>query len=631
MWVVCVNELSEGEAFIMLKTHYPRQKMIKNENMYHVISFLVLCVMYIGVQLNWYVAAGRDDTYITLWSAFGVSQGYGFVNYNLQPVEISSSLLHVLILALFALLSVDNIFVINKMIGIGFGLLTVGMLYYSSEIFFPQIKHHKQASLLVILLLIFSPVWMYWTAGGLENAIVCVVLLWLLRSLLQSWVQGSVNWVSIGISASLLILARSEGFIYLSMIVLLGILWWWYARGRSKSLLLAMILPVVVFGGVMLWRWYSFGMFFSTPTYAKVQVSHTTWDLIYQGLQYTQSFYTEVVFHAGIWPMLIAACSGAIAAMVTKKQQLFGIPGQYSFIACIVLINHLFIIMVGGDWMDLNRFVQPVIPLMGIVVVGGIYSALYWIRDQKLNRDARVVTVGYSVVLISMGVFVWRGMNMFFQWISWSEMHWSLYFVIACGVGVAVCASVLLRHEMQSWLYYGMGLIIVCVIVIPTEYQFIVNTRNICGDIIDMNALFTTDMHSIEAYLHTKNCAQRRDYKFVKGFMTPQFQNFAETHGNYVGLLSRQAGFVPYYIKRTYPSITLYFIDEIGLTDPYVANLIQKYGKGYQQSSEWAQYLTVKKINMRYFLSDEPVHPAYLQGDWHTIYKTSSANIQIQK
>ena len=114
MWVVCVNELSEGEAFIMLKTHYPRQKMIKNENMYHVISFLVLCVMYIGVQLNWYVAAGRDDTYITLWSAFGVSQGYGFVNYNLQPVEISSSLLHVLILALFALLSVDNIFVINK-------------------------------------------------------------------------------------------------------------------------------------------------------------------------------------------------------------------------------------------------------------------------------------------------------------------------------------------------------------------------------------------------------------------------------------------------------------------------------------------------------------------------------------
>ena len=200
----------------MIKTRYPWQQIIKNENVYQIISFVVLCFMYIGLQLNWYLAAGRDDTYITLWSAFGVSQGHGFVNSNLQPAEISSSLLHVLILSLFALVQPDNLFVINKIIGIGFGLLTIGMLYHSSAIFFPQIKHHKHAALSVIVLLIFSPVWMYWTAGGLENAIVCFVILWLLRSLLQSWVQGSVRWVSMAISASLLILARSEGFIYLS-------------------------------------------------------------------------------------------------------------------------------------------------------------------------------------------------------------------------------------------------------------------------------------------------------------------------------------------------------------------------------------------------------------------------------
>jgi len=95
----------------MIKTRYPWQQIIKNENVYQIISFVVLCVMYIGVQLNWYLAAGRDDTYITLWSAFGVSQGHGFVNYNLQPAEISSSLLHVLILSLFALVQPDNLFV----------------------------------------------------------------------------------------------------------------------------------------------------------------------------------------------------------------------------------------------------------------------------------------------------------------------------------------------------------------------------------------------------------------------------------------------------------------------------------------------------------------------------------------
>jgi hypothetical protein len=614
----------------MVKTSYPWQQIIKNEHVYHVISFLVLCAMYIGVQLNWYVAAGRDDVYITLWSAFGVSQGHGFVNYNFQPAEISSSLLHVLMLSLFALLSVDDIFVINKMIGIGCGLLTIGMLYYSSEIFFPQIKHHKQAALLVILLLIFSPVWMYWTAGGLENAIVCVILLWFVRSLLQSWAHEVVDWVSIGTSASLLILVRSEGFIYLSMIGLLGVLWW-YVRGMPKSILWAILLPVVVFGVVSLWRWYSFGVFFPNPTYAKVHVPHSAWALIYQGIQYTRSFYTLVVFHAGIWPMLIGACCVAICAMATKKKYLFGIPGQYSFIAFIVLINHLFIIMVGGDWMELNRFVQPVIPLMGIVVVGGIYYALYWIRAHKFARDALIVTVGYSVVLISMGVFVWRGMNMFFRWTSWSEVHWSIYLVIACGCVVAGCASVLLRHKTQSWRYFGMVLLMVGVVVIPTEHRFMTKTRNICGNIVDMNQLFTTDISSIETYLHTQNCAQRRDYKFVAGFMTPQFQLFADTHDNYVGLLSRQAGFVPYYIKRTYPSIRFYFIDEIGLTDPYVATLIQKYGGAYQFSHEWADYITSNNINMRYFLADEPPLPAYVHGEWQTIYSASGANIQIQK
>lgn len=614
----------------MIKTEYPWQHISKNENVYHVISLLLWCVMYIGLQLNWYLAAGRDDTYITLWSAFGVAQGHGFVNYNLQPAEISSSFLHVVILSLVAQLHADNIFVINKIIGIGFGLLTIAMLYHSSAVFFPYIKHHKHAALSVIVLLIFSPVWMYWTAGGLENAIVCFVMLWLLRSLLQSWLQERVHWVSLAISASLLILARSEGFVYLSLIGLFGILRWWHARGTPKSIVLAILVPLVVFGGVTFWRWYRFGMFFPTPTYAKVQASHTSWDLIYQGFQYTRSFYTLVVFHAGIWPMLIWACSVAICAISTKKQQLFGIPGVYSFIACIVLINHLFIITVGGDWMELNRFVQPVMPLMGIVVVGGAYSALDWLRTDRLQRDTRWVTIGYGLTLISMGVFVWRGMHMFFQWISWSEVHWSIYFVIGCSCIVAICASLLLHHNRQRWLYFGMGLIVVWIVVIPTEHRFILKTRNICGNIIDMNMLFATDNHSLEAYLHTQNCAQRRDYKFVEGFMTPQFQRLADTHNNYVGLLSRQAGFVPYYIKRTYPSIKFYFIDEIGLTDPYVASLIQKYGGNYQRSREWADYITAKKINMRYFLSDEPPLPTYLNGDWHTIYNASGANIQIQ-
>ena len=68
----------------------------------------------------------------------------------------------------------------------------------------------------------------------------------------------------------------------------------------------------------------------------------------------------------------------------------------------------------------------------------------------------------------------------------------------------------------------------------------------------------------------------------------------------------------------------------MGLTDLYVASLIQKYGSNYQRSREWTDYITAKNINMRYFLSDEPPLHIYLNGDWQTIYNASGTSIQIQ-
>ncbi len=43
---------------------------------------------------------------------------------------------------------------------------------------------------------------------------------------------------------------------------------------------------------------------------------------------------------------------------------------------------------------------------------------------------------------------------------------------------------------------------------------------------------------------------------------TPQYAKFAEQHNNQVRMRSGQGGYIPYYLKTTYPAIEFMIIDD---------------------------------------------------------------------
>ena len=410
------------------------------------------------------------------------------------------------------------------------------------------------------------------------------------------------------------------------MSILLGLLWVWYSRAFSKKILFASAVPLGVFASVTLWRWYEFGLLFPVPTYAKVTVSQIT----IKGIAYLFAFYSEIPFYAGMWPILLAVASLTIIVIFAKKSHVAEIPAQYIFLTVLVLVNHVFTVMVGGDWMELRRFVQPVIPIIGILVISGLVQWCFLVRKHVCEQNSRayiVLSVGCVFAVISLASSdVWT----LLQWPSGNELYWSFGMPLGIGIVVALGAAVIKRQEKAFWVCYGIVLLTCTLVVLPTGFTYLSKTKTVCGGVVDMQQVLTFDVGAIESQLQEQNCAQSRDRKFVEDFIIPQLPVFAKSQNNYVGLISRQAGYIPYFIKRTYPDLDFYFIDSLGLTDPYVAKLIQTYGDRYQESSEWKEYIIANHINMRYALYNNGF-PQYLTGTWVRIYNDSSGNVYIKK
>src|SRR3990172_8269285 len=94
------------------------------------ISALLLALaLYFDNSITYYAGAGRDDTFIALWTGISLAEGHGLVNYNFEPVEMSSSLLHTVIVAITYILAPDFIYTINKFLGLMAGAILLVVLY----------------------------------------------------------------------------------------------------------------------------------------------------------------------------------------------------------------------------------------------------------------------------------------------------------------------------------------------------------------------------------------------------------------------------------------------------------------------------------------------------------------------
>ena len=342
---------------------------------------LLLSAVLASVWLGWsrFLGAGRDDMFLTLWSGLQLARGEGLINHDGVPLEVSSSLLHTWIVALLALVDAESLVLTNKLVGLAALLGTLVLLAGPGRSLLGRAAESLPALVLVLAITATTPSLVYWSLGGLETGL--AVLLWTALPLaLVRASEDESQWRALAWIGSLFVLTRPEGLLVLllaaTLFVLLG------RQSPAPGLKRGVLCWILTFVVVSAWRLVTFDSLWPNPVLAKAGSSLT----VSRGLRYLLSFYTSSWLMAALGAVLMLKLGRAVRGRSGG--------GVSLAVLSAVAAQHAFIIATGGDWMEHHRFLQPIVPLLTILLaqsMGGRLTSL---------RGASRLVLGTSLIAL---------------------------------------------------------------------------------------------------------------------------------------------------------------------------------------------------------------------------------------
>jgi hypothetical protein len=558
-------------------------------------AFLFAMVIYFYNSIALYLGAGRDDTFIVLWTGMAFAEGHGLVNYNLEPTEMSSSILHTVMVAVLYMVAPDFIYTLNKLLGLMAGAVLLVVLYQKRQELFGDTASGAIIFAISILALANSRAWLYWNMGGLETPFQTLILFLYGLSLIE-FMKTSQKVLPLVILQILYILVRPEGFM---LILFTGLCV--FCRGLfhqplpRKHVLLVIGAPGVLFLCILIARYLHFGLLFPNPVYAKVQLGTDTQTLsnLETGIQYLKGFYTSSPYIALQLVVLIVLMIQYMRILIHRNARMTpDISTTYLHFAPLlglILLNHLFVIGVGGDWMEFYRFLVPVIPFMVILTT---LFALQMLRTALTKLDL-------------------------------PESSLMIFTNLALGVlflaAIATNSNQQDNHEIQGF--------------------------HNCSETMDLSKLLfiSKSYPHLDDQLMLTNCASNRDWLGVLPFIQDELPRLYNALDQKVILATFQMGFFPYFIKEVHPTMNIEFIDTVGLADSNIARMnLPKANFGLRdginivsifsgQSGELSQYVTDRNPNMIYVLDATDMRrKALARLGWSTVWDKPGAVVFIK-
>jgi hypothetical protein len=293
-----------------------------------------------------------DDAFITFRYVQQWVHGHGLV-YNVgERVEGYSNFLWIVLLVPLAGLGVE-LTLAAKAMGALLCLLTLLLVWKASG----QIGHPRIAPW---LLAVSSP-FAAWALGGLETPLF-TFLLFLSGSLFLKEEEEEKGWLS-GPLFGLLALSRPEGLLFALSTVLFRI---WYLYRLKKPPSRRDGWRAASCGGIFipyfLWRWAYYGYPLPNTVYAKSLGLHPRAFL--EGGFYLYASIKEAggLFFLAV-PLVLAWTSPGPSLLVRYWSLNLGLYA-------------LFVILGGGDWMPLQRFLVHLLPALFLLVQAGFHRLL---------------------------------------------------------------------------------------------------------------------------------------------------------------------------------------------------------------------------------------------------------------
>jgi arabinofuranosyltransferase len=322
-----------------------------------VLTVILLLILLLHINYLRFVC---DDAFISFRYAKSFIQGHGLV-YNIgEKVEGYTNFLWTMLLSLFMGLGL-NVVVVSQVLGVLFSIATILLLLHLNRLLYPG---DNLFNYLAPLFLVCCGAYAAWSTGGLETAFYTFLVF--LGSYLFIWgMKESSHFALSGIIFALVCMTRLDGLIFAGI----TFIWLFYLtvikkRIGYKALVLWTLCFLAPFLAYFIWRWSYYGRFLPNTYYVKVG----GFSLYHQGLYYLFDF----VRRFRLWLLIIplAFLSKAVKSNIRLKMI---IP----YFISLISVFSLYVVYVGGDFMDMFRFLVPILPMFFFLVqegFRGIYS-----------------------------------------------------------------------------------------------------------------------------------------------------------------------------------------------------------------------------------------------------------------
>jgi len=347
------------------------------------IIFLVLLV-----HVN-YLRFVCDDAFISFRYAKNFVEGHGLV-YNIgEKVEGYTNFLWTLLLSLFMKIGLDPAMV-SQVMGILFSLATILLLLRLNRWLYPS---PNLFNYLAPLLLVCCGAYAAWSTGGLETSFFTFLVL-LGSYFLVTGINKKMNFIFSGITFAFVGMTRLDGVIF-GGVTFLFVLYLLVVKKNVefKSLLLWIISFLLPFLVYFFWRWSYYGRFLPNTFYVKVGEE----SLYRQGLAYLFDFVKR--FWIGIMVIPLAFLGKAIRSNANLKMIL-------PYFASLILVFSFYVSYTGGDFMDMFRFIVPVLPFFFFLAQEGFrgmyYSSPPRLRPKRLSKSQSTTRRRKEIALVSL-------------------------------------------------------------------------------------------------------------------------------------------------------------------------------------------------------------------------------------
>jgi hypothetical protein len=546
-------------------------------------ALIATIALSVWLSLSYFAGAGYDDSWISLWSGENLARHGMLLNHNGEPVEIASSLLHVLLVALFERIAPGWAFLLNKAAGLLAGAATLYVIYARRDLLFGALPGIWRTPALFVALatLASHPSWLNWNLGGLETPYQTLLLTLYFAALLQYTHSDSARTSSVPLIViqCLYVLVRSEGFMLIALTAAALALTHLLQRGNAKHLLGKSLLsiggPVVLAVALLALRMATFGLLAPAPAYAKAGSLPDLLAGLPFGVQYVRDYHLSSALMIVQLVLLAVATFIVFAPVIAGKKSTPG-AGVLALGLLLVAWNHAYVMLVRGDWMTYFRFIVPVIPVICIVAALALSHAL-----------AHIPT-GVTRALPALGM-----------------------------------AAMFALSSTNLWQN-------------PRSYVATMPVSSTQRSIVD---LFQPSSLPFQERILRLNASYVRDADQALPFLRDALPElYGKLNTKRLVIASYQIGYVPYITKQLHPTLDIEFVDTMGLANATIARMpLPKFVWGIVDGDKLdrivagemqplSAYVLDRDVNVLYFIAITPEQKQRLTANgWELLWERPQA------